>query len=101
HSRRGLCAVARGGRRRDLSARHGGRRCGVEPDGAPEPAARLCATRRGLKPPRECAAQSGNFHFSEPAMADKIEEIVNRAIEHTLTILGTSRGAWSVARKGL
>jgi len=34
-------------------------------------------------------------------MADKIEEIVNRAIEHTLTILGASRGAWSVARKGL
>jgi len=34
-------------------------------------------------------------------MADKIEEIVNRAIEHTLTILETSRGEWSVARKGL
>ncbi len=34
-------------------------------------------------------------------MADNIEEIVDRAIEHTLTILGTSRGEWSVARKGL
>jgi hypothetical protein len=34
-------------------------------------------------------------------MADKIEEIVNRAIEHTLTILDASRGGWSVARTGL
>jgi hypothetical protein len=34
-------------------------------------------------------------------MADNIEEIVNRAIEHTLTILESSRGEWSVARKGL
>ena len=34
-------------------------------------------------------------------MADKIEEIVKRAIEHTRTILRTSRGQWSVARKGL
>lgn len=34
-------------------------------------------------------------------MADRIEEIVNRAIEHTLTILGASRAGWSVARRGL
>ncbi|MGD0564359.1 MAG: hypothetical protein ABSA66_14885 [Roseiarcus sp.] len=34
-------------------------------------------------------------------MADKIEEIVNRAIEHTLTILDASRGGWSVAQAGL
>ena len=34
-------------------------------------------------------------------MADKIEEIVNRAIEHTLRILDASRGGWSVARRGL
>ncbi len=34
-------------------------------------------------------------------MADNIDEIVNRAIEHTLTILKTSRSEWSVARKGL
>ena len=34
-------------------------------------------------------------------MADKIEEIVNRAIEHTPTTLKTSRGEWSVVRKGL
>jgi hypothetical protein len=34
-------------------------------------------------------------------MADKIEEIVNRAIEHTLTIVESSRGEWRVARKGL
>ncbi len=34
-------------------------------------------------------------------MADRIEEIVNRAIEHTLTILEASGAAWSVARGGL
>ncbi len=34
-------------------------------------------------------------------MADRIEEIVNRAIKHTLTILDSSRGGWSAARKGL
>ena len=34
-------------------------------------------------------------------MADNIEEIVDRAIEHTLAILETSRADWSVARKGL
>lgn len=34
-------------------------------------------------------------------MADKIEDIVNRALEHTRTILETSRAGWSVARKGL
>ena len=34
-------------------------------------------------------------------MADRTEEIVNRAIEHTLTIVKSSRRAWSVARKGL
>ena len=34
-------------------------------------------------------------------MADNIEEIVDRAIQHTLTILAGSRGDWSVARKGL
>ncbi len=34
-------------------------------------------------------------------MADKIEEIVNRAIENTLTILGASRAGWRVARTGL
>ena len=34
-------------------------------------------------------------------MADNIEEIVDRAIEHTLTLLETARAEWSVARKGL
>ncbi len=34
-------------------------------------------------------------------MADKIAEIVDRAIEHTRAILDASRGEWSVARKGL
>ena len=34
-------------------------------------------------------------------MADKIEEIVNRAIENTLTILGAARAEWRVARMGL
>jgi len=34
-------------------------------------------------------------------MADRVEDIVDRAIEHTLTIMESSRVEWSVARKGL
>ncbi len=34
-------------------------------------------------------------------MADTIVDIIDRAIEHTRTILETGRSAWSVARKGL
>ena len=34
-------------------------------------------------------------------MALRIEDIVDRAIEHTLTIVASSHVEWSVARKGL
>jgi hypothetical protein len=39
--------------------------------------------------------------ISENAMADTIEAIVDRAIEHTRTILESARAEWRVARKGL
>ena len=62
HPRAGLQAASRGGRRRDLSAGHGGRRGRVEPARAPEPATRLHAARGGLKrraPIWRCAIRRG------------------------------------------
>jgi hypothetical protein len=34
-------------------------------------------------------------------MADEIERIVERAIEHTLALLANARAQWDVARDGL